>query len=115
MNMLLFLDSWGSLAIAIIFGVLGTISMKLSHGLRRPKPVIYLAIFYTISFVALTFAMKYIDLSVVYAVWSGVGTVLVAAIGIFYFNEKISLKKIVFLALIIVGVIGMHLSDGIYT
>ena len=111
--MVLILNSWISLGIAIIFGVLGTISMKLSHGLQRPKPVFYLALFYTISFIALTFAMKYLELSVVYAVWSGVGTILVAAIGIFYFNEKVSLRKIIFLALIVFGVIGMHLSDGL--
>lgn len=113
MKISLLADSWISLAIAIVFGVLGTISMKLSHGLQKVKPTIYLAIFYTISFIALTFAMKHIELSVVYAVWSGVGTVLVATIGIFYFHESVSLRKIIFLALIVIGVIGIHLSDGL--
>ncbi len=112
MKISLLTDSWICLAIAIIFGVLGTISMKLSHGLQKLKPAIWLAIFYSISFVALTFAMKHIELSVVYAVWSGVGTVLVATIGIIHFHESISIKKIIFLALIILGVIGVHLSDG---
>lgn len=113
MNLSIMMDSWLSLLTAIIFGVMGTISMKLSHGLKRIKPVIYLAIFYTISFIALTFAMKHIELSVVYAVWSGVGTVLVAGIGIFYFNESVSLQKIIFLSLIVIGVIGIHLTDGL--
>jgi len=113
MNISLILNSWLSLAVAIIFGVMGTISMKLSHGLQYLKPTIYLAVFYTISFVALTFAMKYIELSVVYAVWSGAGTVLVAAIGVFHFNESISFRKLFFLMLIVIGVIGIHLSDGI--
>lgn len=111
MNKMLIFDGWISLVIAILFGVLGTISMKLSHGLTKLKPSIYLSIFYIISFIALTFAMKYIALSVVYAVWSGVGTVLVATIGILYFNETASLKKILFLLFIIVGVIGIHLGD----
>lgn len=112
MNILIAAECWVSLGIAIIFGVLGTISMKVSHGLHYVKPTVFLAIFYCISFVALTFAMKYIDLSVVYAVWSGVGTILVAAIGVFYFNESISWRKLFFLLLIVVGVIGMHISNG---
>jgi small multidrug resistance pump len=113
MKMSLITDSWISLGIAIIFGVLGTMSMKLSHGLQYRKPIICLIFFYTISFIALTFAMKYIQLSVVYAVWSGVGMVLVATIGIIHFHESISIRKIVFLTLIIIGVIGIHLSDGL--
>lgn len=107
-------ESWLSLAIAIIFGVLGTISMKISHGLEHIKPAISLAIFYSISFVAMTFAIKYIQLSVVYAVWSGVGTVMVSMVGIMYFNEVLSLRKVIFLQLIVVGVIGIHLGNGIH-
>lgn len=106
------LHSWLSLAVAIVFGVLGTISLKLSHGLHRSRAAMFLVVFYTISFIALTFAMKHLDLSVVYAVWSGVGTILVATIGILYFEESVSVKKIVFLLLIVLGVLGIHLSDG---
>lgn len=104
---------WFSLATAIIFGVMGTIAMKLSHGLHYVKPTIALAVFYTISFIGLTFSMHCIELSIVYAVWSGVGTVLIATVGVVYFKEVMSLRKFVFLSLIIVGVIGIHLSDGI--
>lgn len=113
MNWSLVVDSWISLGIAIIFGVLGTITMKISHGLQKLRPILCIALFYAISFVALTFAMKYIELSVVYAVWSGIGTILVAAIGFLYFQESLSIKKIFFLLLIVIGVIGIHLSDGI--
>lgn len=102
---------WFSLLVAIVFGVLGTISMKLSHGLTYKKAVLSLSVFYAISFVALTFAMKTIELSVVYAVWSGIGTLLVYAISVVYLNEAISIKRIIFLALIVFGVIGMHLGD----
>lgn len=113
MKLSMIAQGWFSLAFAIVFGVLGTISLKISHGLSYLKPTIALAIFYTASFVALTFAMKYIELSVVYAVWSGVGTVLISAVGFFYFKESMSLRKIIFLMLIIIGVIGMHVSDGL--
>lgn len=106
-------ECWFSLAVAIVFGVLGTIAMKLSHGLHYVKPTIALAFFYTISFIGLTLSMRCIELSIVYAVWSGVGTVLIATVGVVYFKEAISLRKFVFLTLIIIGVIGIHLSDGI--
>lgn len=115
MSVTLLFECWASLAIAIIFGVLGTISMKISHGLEHVKPAISLAIFYTISFVAMTFAMQYIQLSVVYAVWSGVGTVLVSIVGICYFKEELSLRKVLFLLLIVAGVIGIHFGDVIHS
>ena len=104
-------DSWVSLGVAIIFGVLGTISMKRSHGLRHLRPTLALVLSYCISFIALTFAMQRIELSVVYAVWSGVGTLLIALIGIFHFHESVSLTKFIFLFIIILGVIGIHLGD----
>ncbi|HEX4044496.1 MAG TPA: multidrug efflux SMR transporter [Gammaproteobacteria bacterium] len=113
MNMASSFNGWLCLSIAILFGVLGTSALKLSHGLTKIKPVLCLSVFYSISFTALTFAMKYIELSVVYAIWSGVGTALVAFIGILHFKESVSVKKIGFLTLIIVGVIGIHLADGL--
>lgn len=113
MNLSPIAESWISLSIAILFGVLGTLSMKLSHGFQNARPALFTAIFYTISFIALTFAMKYLDLSVVYAVWSGVGTILVATIGILHFNESISMRKGFFLLLIVIGVIGIHLNHGL--
>jgi small multidrug resistance pump len=113
MNLSLLANSWFALVIAILFGVFGTISMKLSHGLQFRKPLYALTLFYTISFIALTFAIKTIPLSVVYAVWSGVGTMLVAAIGMLFFHESVSFRKIIFLSLIIVGVLGVHLGDSL--
>lgn len=110
--MTVMLNSWLALIVAIIFGVMGTISMKLSNGLTRTKPALFLALFYTICFVALTFALKHLELSIVYAVWSGVGTVLIAAIGMVYLHESVSIRKIIFLGLIVVGVIGMHLHES---
>ena len=105
-------EGWFYLFVAIPFGVLGTISMKLSHGLQKWKPTICVAIFYFISFVAMTLALKNLEVSVVYAIWSGLGTVIVTLVGVFLFKESISVSKIVSLLLIVVGVIGMHLSHA---
>jgi small multidrug resistance pump len=54
--------------------------------------------------------LKRLDLSVTYAVWSGVGTALAAMIGIAYFREPLTLFKMVSLALVVIGVIGLSLA-----
>jgi small multidrug resistance pump len=107
-------NSWVFLSVAIFFGVLGTVCMKLSHGLQKLKPSVCLAIFYFISFVALTLALQGIDLSIVYAVWSGIGTILVAIIGVVIFNESVSMRKIIALLLIVIGVLGIHLLNAFH-
>jgi small multidrug resistance pump len=107
-------NSWYSLSVAILFGVLGTISLKLSLGLQKFKPSLCLALFYSISFVALTLSLQSIDISIVYAVWSGVGTILVALIGVIIFKESISIKKVLSLFLIIAGVLGIHLANVVH-
>lgn len=108
------MDSWWYLIIAIFFGVLGTISMKLSHGLKKWKPSFSLVIFYMISFVALTLAIRGMDVSMIYAIWSGVGTILIAIISIFIFEESMSLIKIMSILCIVIGVLGMHLPNVIH-
>ncbi len=110
MNEQTFLNSWLPLIIAILAGVMGTINMKLSHGLKYKRPTILSLCFYLISFIALTFALKHIELSIVYAIWSGVGTVLVALVGILYFHERANMRKAVYLFLIVIGIIGIHIS-----
>ncbi|OGT46146.1 MAG: hypothetical protein A3E83_04290 [Gammaproteobacteria bacterium RIFCSPHIGHO2_12_FULL_41_20] len=106
-------NGWVSLSIAIVFGVFGTIFLKLSDGLKKWRPVFFLIISYGICFSAMTLALRSLDLSVAYAVWSGLGTLFVAIISFFLFKEPFSLHKIIFLLLIVLGVIGIHLSDVI--
>ena len=102
---------WLFLAGAILFEVAGTTSMKLSHGFTRLTPSILIFVFYAISFVSLTFAVKKIDVSVSYAIWSGVGTALIAVIGVYYFKESMTTLKFFSIVLIIIGVIGLNLQE----
>lgn len=102
---------WFYLAGAILFEVAGTTSMKLSMGFTRLVPSILIFVFYAISFVALTFAVRKIDMSVSYAIWSGVGTALIALIGVYVFKESMTPLKVASMILIIIGVIGLNL-DG---
>jgi small multidrug resistance pump len=101
---------WLYLAGAIMLEVAGTTSMKLSHGFSKILPSVLIFVFYTASFTALTFALKKIDVSSAYAIWSGIGTALITVIGIAYFREPVTIIKIVSIALIILGVVGLNLS-----
>lgn len=105
------MSAWFYLAAAILLEVAGTTSMKLSQGFTRLIPSALIFVFYALSFIALTYALKRIDMSVSYAIWSGVGTTLIALIGVFYFNEPATLVKIASIALIIVGVVGLNVSS----
>lgn len=102
--------AWIFLIVAIVFEVMGTTAMKLSEGFTKTLPSLALVIFYLLSLTALTFALKKFDVSMAYAIWSGVGTALITLVGIWYFKESISVMKIASIGLIIVGVVGLHLS-----
>ena len=86
--------------------------MKLSSGFTKLIPSIFIFVFYAASLVALTFAIKKIEISVAYAVWSGVGTALIALIGILYFKEAATMLKIASIFLIIAGVIGLKVGSN---
>jgi small multidrug resistance pump len=60
----------------------------------------------------MTISLKKIDVSVAYAIWSGLGTALITAIGIIYFREPMSLIKGISIALIIIGVVGLNIGGG---
>lgn len=104
------MQSWIFLFAAILFEVSGTLSMKFSEGFSRLIPSVLIFVFYGISFFALTMALKKIDVGITYAIWSGVGTALIACFGFFYFHEPVSAIKIVCIGMIIVGVTGLCFS-----
>lgn len=108
------MHAWCYLTVAILFEVGGTLSMKLSEGFTRPTPSALILLFYGLAFVALSFALKKIDVGVAYAVWSGAGTFLVAIIGFLCLNEALTAPKVFFLVLIITGVGGLYLVDGLH-
>jgi small multidrug resistance pump len=104
--------TWLYLVLAILLEVSGTTCMKLSEGFTRMMPSILLVVFYTLSFGMLTLALKKIDVSVAYAIWSGVGTALIASIGVLWFKEPATAMKLISLGLIIIGVVGLNLSGA---
>jgi small multidrug resistance pump len=99
---------WLCLAGAIALELAGTTSMKLSHGFTRTLPSILLFVFYGLSFALMTVAVKRIDMSVSYAIWSGVGTALITLIGVMWFRESLTAVQVGSIVLIIVGVVGLR-------
>lgn len=103
---------WVLLIVAILLEVAGTTNMKLSEGFSKPVPSVLVLFFYALSIIALTFAVNRLEVSVAYALWSGMGTALVAIIGLWFFQESITIVKVVALGLIIVGVVMLHFTSS---
>jgi small multidrug resistance pump len=104
--------AWVYLIFAILAEVAGTTSMKLSEGFTRTAPSAFIFVFYGLSLILLTLSLKRLDVGVSYAIWSGLGTALIAAIGILWFREPVTLLKLMSLALIVAGVIGLNLGGA---
>ena len=101
---------WIYLLIAILTEVVGTTLMKVSQGLTRVVPAVLMFVLYGISFVFMALALKKIEVSTAYAIWSGLGTALIAAIGIYWFQESVNLPKLAGIALVVIGVVLLNLK-----
>jgi small multidrug resistance pump len=101
--------SWLLLALGIVLEVVGTLCMKASNGFGDWRAAAMMYVFYAGSLTALTFAFAELDVSVGYAMWSGLGLVLMVIAGILWFKEPASLIRLFFMALILCGLVGLHL------
>ena len=109
------IQAWLFLILAILLEVAGTTAMKFSDGFSKLLPSVLIFVCYAFSFIALTFALKKFEMGIAYAIWAGIGTVLITTIGIIYFKESANLLKFGSVLLIIIGVIGLHLSTTSHT
>lgn len=105
--------AWIYLLLAVLFEVTGTTSMKLSEGFKNLGPSIAIFVCYGASIGFLTLAIREIELSVAYAVWCAIGIGLIAIIGIFWFHESANPWKLLSLGIIVIGVIGLQLSNRV--
>ena len=102
------------LFLAIILEVIGTVSLKASEGFTVLKPSILTIFSYALCFYFLSLTLKYFtSIGYIYAVWSGLGIVLVTVAGIFYFKNHIDIAGILGLILIIIGVIILNVFSKI--
>ena len=118
----MFVSSWLILFIAIVLEVIGIAFMRLSDGLSRLWPTVAAAVFYTGSVGLIVVAAETIGIAVTYAIWSGLGTALVAAMGVIVFGEKLTPLRLASITAIILGVFGLKLvgsphgaADAVHT
>jgi len=100
------------LAIAIVAEVIATSALKASKEFQEWLPSLIAVIGYCASFYFMTLAMRQLSIGVVYASWSGLGIVLVASVGYFYYNEPLNMATIIGMLLIIAGVLIMNLCSN---
>ncbi|SDJ87035.1 quaternary ammonium compound-resistance protein SugE [Actinopolyspora mzabensis] len=86
------------------------ISLKLSEGFSRLVPSMAFLVLAAGSFAGLAWAMRLLPVGPAYAVWTGVGAALTAAIGMIWLGDAVSVLKIVSIVLIIAGVLGLNLA-----
>ncbi|MEU8530355.1 MULTISPECIES: DMT family transporter [Streptomyces] len=100
------------LAGAIAAEVAGTTALKYSEGFSKFWPSLITVVGYLISFVLLAQTLKTVGVGTAYAIWSGVGTAAIAAIGILFMGESTDAAKIAGIALIIVGCVVINLGGA---
>ncbi|MFN5867445.1 MAG: DMT family transporter [Candidatus Kapaibacterium sp.] len=100
---------WLTLAIAIIAEVVGTSALRASEGFTKVVPSILVVAGYSVAFYFLSLTLKSIPVGIAYAIWSGVGTVLITIVGVVVFNQRLDVPAIVGLSLILIGVLVINL------
>lgn len=93
------------LAIAIVFEVIGTSALQASDGFTRLVPSLVTAITYAASFLFLALTLRTIPVGIAYALWSGIGMVLIAGVGWIWFKQALDTPALIGLSLIVGGVI----------
>ncbi|WP_263419648.1 DMT family transporter [Terriglobus albidus] len=102
--------SW--LAGAILAEVCATSALKQANGFTRLLPSLVVVIGYGVAFYCLSQTLKTIPVGLAYAIWSGVGTVLIALVGWLFYHQKLDLAAILGMALIVSGVLVLNLFSS---
>ena len=103
------------LSLAIFFEVIGTISLKFSNGYTQILPTISSAISYVSCFYFLSRCLnEFSSIGFVYAIWAGLGIVLITLLGIFFFKNVIDIPGVIGISLIILGTLVLNLFSKMY-
>ena len=103
--------AWSYLFIAGLLEALWAMGLKFSDGFTKPLPTAITLILVVCSFFLLSKSMKVLPVSVAYAVWCAIGIVPLVVIEYFYSNVDLNLQKIGSIFLILIGIIGLKLSN----
>lgn len=104
--------SWYLLLLAGLFEVGWAIGLEYSEGFSKPVPTLGTAIAIVASMVLLARAVEDLPIGTAYAVWTGIGAVGTASLGVVLFDEPATLVRAGFIGLIVVGIVGLHVAGG---
>lgn len=103
------MSAWIILLIAIVGEVIGTTALKASEGFTRPIPSVIVVIGYGVAFYFLSLTLKHIPMGISYAIWSGVGIVLISLLGWFFYQQSLDAPAMIGMSLIVAGVLVINL------
>ena len=104
--------NWLYLMIAIVAEVIATSALRASDGFTRTVPAVIVVVGYGAAFYFLSLTLRTIPVGVAYAVWSGVGIVLISIVGWFLFDQRLNAAALGGMALIIVGVVVLNMYSN---
>lgn len=103
---------WVYLGIAILAEVAATSALKATQGFTRPQAVLLVVAGYSLAFFCFSLTLRTIPLSVAYALWSGVGLVLLALVGRFVYDQRLDRPAMLGLSLILAGIVILNLFSN---
>jgi small multidrug resistance pump len=106
------MNAWLLLAIAIVAEVVGTSALKASAGFSRLVPSVVVVLGYAVAFYCLSLVLRTIPVGVAYAIWSGLGIVLITVVAWVVYDQAIDLAAVLGMGLIIAGVVVLNVFSG---
>lgn len=103
------MQQWIILIAAIISEVIATSALKASEGFTRLWPTLLMTVGYGIAFYLLSLTLRTMPVGVAYAIWSGMGVVLITLVGWVLFGQRLDMPALIGMALIVIGVVVMNL------
>lgn len=100
------------LMLAVLFETIGTTALQASQQFTKLVPSLIVIAAYGSAFYLLGLTLKYMPVGVVYAIWSGLGIIFIAAIGFVVFGQRLDLPAVIGLTLIIAGILIIHLLSN---
>ncbi|WP_440989880.1 quaternary ammonium compound efflux SMR transporter SugE [Haloarchaeobius baliensis] len=100
--------SWGILVVAGLFEIAWAVGLEYSEGFSKPVPSALTVLALAISMLLLARAVESLPVGTAYAVWTGIGAVGTAILGVLLFDEPATLARAGFVGLIVAGIVGLH-------
>ena len=104
--------AWVMLVAAGLFEIVWAVSLKATRGFTRPGPTVLTVVGMAISIWLLAQALKSFPVGTAYAVWTGIGAAGTALVGMWLFGESRDLGRLLALACIVIGIVGLRLTAG---